>query len=130
LAFGMGLQLLPLEGVAEEAAFALTGMAGMVTGVMHGPLTGIFLVMETTRGYSLILPLMLTASVHIFTSTHSTMTVLHGNVACLLDPCAHSNATVCGTTESVICVVEGVNLCICHVIHLYSIIVEVCQIAF
>ena len=34
----------------------------MVAGVMHGPLTGIFLVMEVTRGYSMILPLMLTAS--------------------------------------------------------------------
>ena len=34
----------------------------MVTGVMHGPLTGIFLVMESTRSYSMILPLMHTAS--------------------------------------------------------------------
>ncbi|MDP6488536.1 MAG: chloride channel protein [SAR324 cluster bacterium] len=62
LAFGMILHLLPLDGVAEDAAFALAGMAGMVAGVMHGPLTGIFLVMEATRGYSMILPLMLTAS--------------------------------------------------------------------
>ena len=62
LAFGMILHLLPLNGVAEEAAFALAGMAGMVAGVMHGPLTGIFLVMESTSGYSMILPLMLTAS--------------------------------------------------------------------
>ena len=62
LAFGMFLHLLPLDGVAEDAAFALAGMAGMVAGVMHGPLTGIFLVMESTRGYSMILPLMLTAS--------------------------------------------------------------------
>ena len=58
----MFLHLLPLDGVAEDAAFALAGMAGMVAGVMHGPLTGIFLVMESTRGYSMILPLMLTAS--------------------------------------------------------------------
>ena len=43
LAFGMFLHLLPLDGVAEDAAFALAGMAGMVAGVMHGPLTGIFL---------------------------------------------------------------------------------------
>ena len=62
LAFGMILHLLPLTGVAEDAAFALAGMAGMVAGVMHGPLTGIFLVMEATSGYSMILPLMLTAS--------------------------------------------------------------------
>ena len=62
LAFGMIMHSLPLDGVAEAAAFALAGMAGMVAGVMHGPLTGIFLVMEVTRGYSMILPLMLTAS--------------------------------------------------------------------
>ena len=62
LAFGMTLHMLPLDGIAEDAAFALAGMAGMVAGVMHGPLTGIFLVMEVTRGYSMILPLMLTAS--------------------------------------------------------------------
>ncbi len=62
LAFGMILHLLPLNGIAEDAAFALAGMAGMVAGVMHGPLTGIFLVMEATSGYSMILPLMLTAS--------------------------------------------------------------------
>lgn len=74
--------------------------------------------------------LIFTASVHIFTSVHSTVTFLRGNVACPQDPCAHSNAIVRGTAESVICVVEGVNLCICHVVHLYSIIVEVCQIAF
>jgi len=62
LAFGMILHLIQLDGIAEDAAFALAGMAGMVAGVMHGPLTGIFLVMEVTRGYSMILPLMLTAS--------------------------------------------------------------------
>ena len=62
LAFGMFLHILPLNDIADESAFALAGMAGMVAGVMHGPLTGIFLVMEVTRGYSMILPLMLTAS--------------------------------------------------------------------
>ncbi len=62
LAYGKMLGLLPLGQLADDSAFALAGMAGMVTGVMHGPLTGIFLVMESTRGYSMILPLMLTAS--------------------------------------------------------------------
>lgn len=62
LAFGLFLHLLPLDNLAESSAFSLVGMAGMVTGVMHGPLTGIFLVMEVTGGYSLILPLMLTAT--------------------------------------------------------------------
>ena len=61
-AFGTILHQVGLENLAEASAFSLVGMAGMVTGVMHGPLTGIFLVMESTGGYSLILPLMLTAS--------------------------------------------------------------------
>ena len=68
MAFGMLLHLLPLGGIADAEAFSLSAMAGMVTGVMHGPLTGIFLIMESTGGYSLILPLMLTASSSMLTS--------------------------------------------------------------
>ncbi len=68
MAFGMLLHLLPFGEFADAEAFALSAMAGMVTGVMHGPLTGIFLIMESTGGYSLILPLMLTASSSMLTS--------------------------------------------------------------
>lgn len=39
--------------------FTLIGMAGVLAGVMHAPLTGMFLIAEITDGYSLILPLML-----------------------------------------------------------------------
>lgn len=39
--------------------FTLIGMAGVLSGVMHAPLTGMFLIAEITDGYSLILPLML-----------------------------------------------------------------------
>lgn len=39
--------------------FTLIGMAGVLSGVMHAPLTGMFLIAEITGGYSLILPLML-----------------------------------------------------------------------
>ncbi len=62
MAFGLALHYLPFGEFAAPSAFALTGMTGMLSGVMHGPLTGIFLIMEITRGYSLILPLMLTSS--------------------------------------------------------------------
>ncbi len=68
LAYGMILHLLPYHDFAEAEAFSLTAMTGMVTGVMHGPLTGIFLIMESTGGYSLILPLMLTASMAMLVS--------------------------------------------------------------
>ena len=42
-----------------EKNFALMGMAGVMSGVMHAPLTGIFLIAELTGGYRLFLPLMI-----------------------------------------------------------------------
>jgi CIC family chloride channel protein len=42
-----------------EKNFALMGMAGVMAGVMHAPLTGVFLIAELTGGYDLFLPLML-----------------------------------------------------------------------
>lgn len=45
--------------VVPEANFALVGMAGLMSGVMHAPLTGIFLIAELTGGYHLFLPLMI-----------------------------------------------------------------------
>ena len=42
-----------------EKNFALMGMAGVMSGVMHAPLTGIFLIAELTGGYGLFLPLMI-----------------------------------------------------------------------
>ncbi|MGL5894378.1 MAG: chloride channel protein [Bacteroidales bacterium] len=47
----------PASNVSEKN-FALMGMAGIMSGVMHAPLTGIFLIAELTGGYSLFLPLM------------------------------------------------------------------------
>ena len=46
--------------------FALVGMAGMLSGTLHAPLTGIFLIVEITGGYDAILPLLL---VSFLTST-------------------------------------------------------------
>ena len=45
--------------VLPEKNFALLGMAGVMSGVMHAPLTGIFLIAEITGGYDLFLPLMI-----------------------------------------------------------------------
>lgn len=42
-----------------EKNFALLGMAGVMSGVMHAPLTGIFLIAEITGGYSMFMPLMI-----------------------------------------------------------------------
>lgn len=58
-----------------EKNFALLGMAGVMSGVMHAPLTGIFLIAEITGGYALFLPLMIVSvcsylTINIF-ETHS-----------------------------------------------------------
>src|SRR5574344_511183 len=42
-----------------EKNFALLGMAGVMSGVMHAPLTGIFLIAEITGGYQLFMPLII-----------------------------------------------------------------------
>lgn len=42
--------------------FVAVGMAGLISGVLHAPLTAIFLIAEITGGYALIVPLMLVSS--------------------------------------------------------------------
>lgn len=46
-----------------ESNFILVAMAAVMTGVMHAPLTAIFLIAEITGGYGLMVPLMIVASV-------------------------------------------------------------------
>lgn len=50
-----------------EENFALAGMAGLMAGVMHAPLTGIFLTAEITGGYGLFIPLIITSTVAYLT---------------------------------------------------------------
>ena len=50
-----------------ESEFALVGMACLLGGVLHAPLTGIFLIAEITGGYELILPLMLSTTISFVT---------------------------------------------------------------
>ncbi|PLX22281.1 MAG: chloride channel protein [Salinivirgaceae bacterium] len=45
-----------------ESNFALVGMGGLIAGVLHAPLTAIFLIAQTTGGYKLIMPLMIVAA--------------------------------------------------------------------
>ena len=42
--------------------FALVGMGGVIAGMLHAPLTGIFLIAEITNGYSLMVPLMIVSA--------------------------------------------------------------------
>lgn len=43
--------------------FTLVGMSGIVSGVLHAPLTGIFLIAEITGGYTLFVPLMIVSAI-------------------------------------------------------------------
>jgi CIC family chloride channel protein len=47
--------------------FSLAGMSGMMSGVMHAPLTGIFLIAELTGSYSLFMMLMIVSTISYMT---------------------------------------------------------------
>lgn len=51
------------EFKVSESNFTLVGMAGLMAGVLHAPLTAIFLIAEVTGGYELFIPLMITAAI-------------------------------------------------------------------
>ena len=53
----IGLTKLPVSN------FTLVGMAGILSGLFHAPLTGIFLIAEITGGYNLMIPLMIVSSI-------------------------------------------------------------------
>lgn len=50
-----------------ENNFALLGMAGVMSGVMHAPLTGVFLIAELTGGYDLFIPLLIVSTISYLT---------------------------------------------------------------
>ncbi|MBC7748487.1 MAG: chloride channel protein [Methylotenera sp.] len=52
-----GLTNLPISN------FTMVGMAGILSGLFHAPLTAIFLIAEITGGYNLMIPLMIVASI-------------------------------------------------------------------
>ena len=58
----------------SDKNFALFGMAALMSGVFHAPLTGVFLIAELTGGYSLFLPLMI-----VSVSSYLTVKVFHSN---------------------------------------------------
>lgn len=58
--FSYALNYFPfIKTYLPQKNFTLMGMAGVMAGVMHAPLTGVFLIAELTGGYNLFLPLML-----------------------------------------------------------------------
>ena len=55
--------IFPNAAVTSEGAYALLGMAGIMSGVMQAPLSSIFLIAEITGGYEAILLLLLVSSI-------------------------------------------------------------------
>ena len=60
--FATGFNLIYPDSLSP-ASFTLVGMCGVMSGVLHAPLTAIFLIAELTQGYSLFIPLMLVSAI-------------------------------------------------------------------
>jgi len=64
LTYYHGLVLLwPSVSWVNQGCFALLGMAGLISGMLQAPLTGIFLIVEITGGYEVILPLIIVSAI-------------------------------------------------------------------
>ena len=62
--------------------FAMVGMAGLMAGILHAPLTAIFLIAEITGGYELFVPLMIVASIsYIITKRYIPHNIYHKQLA-------------------------------------------------
>ncbi len=61
-------------GTLSHENFALVAMAGMIAGVLHAPLTAIFLIGDLTGGYGLFVPLMVVATI-----SYATVRIFHKN---------------------------------------------------
>ena len=68
LLFGLVLNQVGID--VSVSNMALVGMAGMIAGVIHAPLTAIFLIAEITGGYELFFPLMLASTISYGTTRY------------------------------------------------------------
>jgi chloride channel protein, CIC family len=60
--FSMVLSLIGFQNI-PASNFTIVGMSGILSGLFHAPLTGIFLIAEITGGYELIIPLMIVSAI-------------------------------------------------------------------
>ncbi len=61
--FAYSANLMGFDTALSTKNFALIGMAGVMSGVMHAPLMAIFLTAELTGGYDLFLPLLIVSTI-------------------------------------------------------------------
>ncbi|MDB2462882.1 chloride channel protein [Algibacter sp.] len=62
-AFAKIINNIGLDFHVSESNFTLIGMTGLMAGVLHAPLTAIFLIAEITGGYELFVPLMIVSTI-------------------------------------------------------------------
>jgi len=67
-AFGYEVHHLFPHATAEQGAYALVGMGGLLAGMTHAPLTAIMMIFEQTNNYQIVLPLMFVCIVSHFTT--------------------------------------------------------------
>jgi CIC family chloride channel protein len=119
-------QLFPTLEIVPEA-FALVGMAGLVAGSTHAPLTAIMIVFEMTNDYDLILPLMLCGAIAYITArrihrdsiysqwlSRKGEQIAHGRDAALLErltvrACYNGNPHVIGESATVPQIIEAIG---------------------
>jgi CIC family chloride channel protein len=63
------INMIPIFSVSDKN-FVMAGMAGMMAGVMHAPLTAIFLITEITGGHGLFVPISFTAAFSFITARY------------------------------------------------------------
>ncbi len=68
--FAKIINLMPYTKLLSISNFTLVGMCGVMSGVLHAPLTAIFLIAEITSGYTLFVPLMLVSAISYTTFTY------------------------------------------------------------
>ncbi|EMR02911.1 chloride channel protein [Cesiribacter andamanensis] len=68
--FARFINFVQVAGQVSVANFALVGMCGLMSGILHAPLTAIFLIAEITGGYTLFVPLMLVSAISYSVSSY------------------------------------------------------------
>jgi chloride channel protein, CIC family len=68
--FARFINYVQVAGQVSVANFTLVGMCGLMSGILHAPLTAIFLIAEITGGYTLFVPLMLVSAISYSVSSY------------------------------------------------------------
>jgi CIC family chloride channel protein len=96
-----------------ENNFILVGMSGVLAGVMHSPLTAIFLIAEITQGYELFIPLMIVVAISYGSAiNHSKFSFYTRNLAEKGNLIAHDRDKTLLTEIGVLKVIEKDLICV------------------